>query len=169
LRLVVDTNVLISALISSQSLTGHVVELWREGRFNLLTLAEELDELDHALGHHRAYGGGGSAKALRPCCMKVVISLFSRSRSAMASIFPTLSKRILISSALSRNLSSRVRRKALFALSNAMAQSIDRAPRATSRSVSSNTARSLMVSRACSSFFLNRASSYPLEKVFAAR
>ncbi len=45
MRLVVDTNVLISALLSSRSLPAHLIELWREGRFDLLTSAEQLDEL----------------------------------------------------------------------------------------------------------------------------
>ncbi len=45
MRLVVDTNVLISALFSSQSLPAHLIELWREGRFDLLTSADQLDEL----------------------------------------------------------------------------------------------------------------------------
>jgi putative PIN family toxin of toxin-antitoxin system len=44
-RLVVDTNVLISALLSSASLPAHIVLLWREGRFDLLTSSEQLDEL----------------------------------------------------------------------------------------------------------------------------
>jgi len=42
---VVDTNILVSALFSSQSLPAHLIELWREGRFDLLTSAEQLDEL----------------------------------------------------------------------------------------------------------------------------
>lgn len=45
MRLVVDTNILVSALFSSQSLPAHLIELWREGRFDLLTSAEQLDEL----------------------------------------------------------------------------------------------------------------------------
>jgi putative PIN family toxin of toxin-antitoxin system len=44
-RLVVDTNVLISALLASTSLPAHLVTLWREGRFDLLTSADQLDEL----------------------------------------------------------------------------------------------------------------------------
>jgi putative PIN family toxin of toxin-antitoxin system len=44
-RLVIDTNVLISALLASQSLPASLIGLWREGRFNLLTSAEQLDEL----------------------------------------------------------------------------------------------------------------------------
>jgi uncharacterized protein len=45
LRLVIDTNVLISALFSSTSLPTHLVELWRQGLFDLLTSADQLDEL----------------------------------------------------------------------------------------------------------------------------
>ena len=45
MRLVIDTNILISALLSGSSLPAHLVALWREGRFDLLTCAEQLDEL----------------------------------------------------------------------------------------------------------------------------
>lgn len=45
MRVVVDTNVLISALLSSRSPPAQIVTLWREGRFELLTSAEQLDEL----------------------------------------------------------------------------------------------------------------------------
>jgi hypothetical protein len=44
-RLVVDTNVLISALLVQDSLPAQLVGLWREGRFDLLTAPEQLDEL----------------------------------------------------------------------------------------------------------------------------
>jgi uncharacterized protein len=44
-RLVIDTNVLISALLVGTSLPAHLIVLWREGRFDLLTSAEQLDEL----------------------------------------------------------------------------------------------------------------------------
>jgi putative PIN family toxin of toxin-antitoxin system len=44
-RVVIDTNVLISALLSSTSLPAHLVTLWQEGRFDLLTSADQLDEL----------------------------------------------------------------------------------------------------------------------------
>jgi len=43
--LVVDTNILISALFSTQSLPAHLIVLWREGRFDLLTSADQIDEL----------------------------------------------------------------------------------------------------------------------------
>ena len=45
MRLVIDTNILISALLSGTSLPAHLIVLWREGRFDLLTSAEQLDEL----------------------------------------------------------------------------------------------------------------------------
>jgi putative PIN family toxin of toxin-antitoxin system len=44
-RLVIDTNILISALLVSASLPAHFVVLWREGRFDLFTSAEQVAEL----------------------------------------------------------------------------------------------------------------------------
>jgi putative PIN family toxin of toxin-antitoxin system len=44
-RLVIDTNILISALLAGTSLPAHLIVLWREGRFDLLTSADQLDEL----------------------------------------------------------------------------------------------------------------------------
>jgi putative PIN family toxin of toxin-antitoxin system len=44
-RLVIDTNILISALLVSASLPAHLVVLWREGRFDVLTSAEQVEEL----------------------------------------------------------------------------------------------------------------------------
>lgn len=45
MRLVVDTNVLISGLLIETSLAAHLIVLWRQGRFDLLTSAEQVDEL----------------------------------------------------------------------------------------------------------------------------
>ena len=45
MRLVVDTNILISALLSEKSLPAHLIGLWRAGYFDVLTSAEQLDEL----------------------------------------------------------------------------------------------------------------------------
>ena len=45
MRLVVDTNILVSALLAAASLPAQLVVLWRTGRFELLTAAEQLDEL----------------------------------------------------------------------------------------------------------------------------
>jgi putative PIN family toxin of toxin-antitoxin system len=43
--LVIDTNILISALLVQGSLPAHLIALWREGKFELLTAADQLDEL----------------------------------------------------------------------------------------------------------------------------
>ncbi len=45
MRLVVDTNVLVSALLSGASLSAHLIEMWRQGRFDLLTSTQQLEEL----------------------------------------------------------------------------------------------------------------------------
>lgn len=45
MRLVIDTNIIISALLAGASLPAHLIVLWREGRFDLLTSADQLDEL----------------------------------------------------------------------------------------------------------------------------
>ena len=45
MRLVVDTNILISALLVQASLPALLIELWREGKFDLLMSSEQLDEL----------------------------------------------------------------------------------------------------------------------------
>ena len=45
MRLVIDANILISALLVGSSLPAHLIALWREGRFDLLTSADQLDEL----------------------------------------------------------------------------------------------------------------------------
>jgi putative PIN family toxin of toxin-antitoxin system len=42
-RLVIDTNILISALLSETSLPAHLIILWRSRRFDLLTSADQLD------------------------------------------------------------------------------------------------------------------------------
>jgi len=44
-RLIIDTNILVSALLAATSLPAQLVVLWRAGRFDLLTMAEQLDEL----------------------------------------------------------------------------------------------------------------------------
>jgi len=45
LRLVIDTNILISALLAGTSLPAQLIVRWRVGWFDLLTAAEQLDEL----------------------------------------------------------------------------------------------------------------------------
>lgn len=44
MRLVIDTNVLISALLSGTSLPADLLHLWRNGLFELLMSADQLDE-----------------------------------------------------------------------------------------------------------------------------
>jgi hypothetical protein len=44
-RLVIDTNIMISALLSGASLPAHLIDLWREGRFDLLSSPEQIEEL----------------------------------------------------------------------------------------------------------------------------
>jgi len=43
--LVIDTNILVSALLATNSLPAQLVVLWRAGRFDLLTTEEQLDEI----------------------------------------------------------------------------------------------------------------------------
>ena len=45
MRVILDTNVLVSALLYEHSPPYQLVTLWRQGRFTLLTSAEQLDEL----------------------------------------------------------------------------------------------------------------------------
>jgi hypothetical protein len=45
LRVVLDTNVLVSALLGSASSSARLLALWREGRFALLTSPTQLEEL----------------------------------------------------------------------------------------------------------------------------
>ena len=40
-----DTNILVSALLAATSLPAHLLGLWRQGRFDMLTSAEQIDEL----------------------------------------------------------------------------------------------------------------------------
>ena len=45
MRLVIDTNVLLSALLSSASPPAQIVALWRSRKFELLTATEQLDKI----------------------------------------------------------------------------------------------------------------------------
>jgi len=48
MRVVLDTNILISALITSVSPSAQVFALWRSRRFDLLTCAQQLEEFARA-------------------------------------------------------------------------------------------------------------------------
>jgi putative PIN family toxin of toxin-antitoxin system len=45
MRVVLDANLLVSALLGESSPPGQLVARWRQGRFTLLTAAPQLDEL----------------------------------------------------------------------------------------------------------------------------
>lgn len=45
MRLVLDTNILISALLSEQSLPAQILAHWRKGQFTLLCCDEQIEEL----------------------------------------------------------------------------------------------------------------------------
>lgn len=45
MRVVLDTNVLVSALLVELSLPAQLITHWRQGRFDLLTAVPQLDEL----------------------------------------------------------------------------------------------------------------------------
>ena len=45
MRVVLDTNILVSALLIETSLPAKLISLWRVGKFTLLSAEEQLDEL----------------------------------------------------------------------------------------------------------------------------
>ncbi len=53
LRLVIDTNILISALIRKDTTPFYLYRAWREGRFELLTSQAQLDEIERVMGYAR--------------------------------------------------------------------------------------------------------------------
>ena len=53
MKIVLDTNVLVSGLISQGSPPGGLTEAWRSGRFTLLTSRAQLIEFRRVLGYER--------------------------------------------------------------------------------------------------------------------
>ncbi|MGH8225889.1 MAG: putative toxin-antitoxin system toxin component, PIN family [Gammaproteobacteria bacterium] len=53
MRLVLDTNVLLSGLMYPQSTPGRIVSVWREGRFDLIMSREQLTEIARVLGYRK--------------------------------------------------------------------------------------------------------------------
>src|ERR1017187_5122473 len=49
MRVVLDTNILVSALLVQQGHPGAIYRAWQEGSFTLVTCAEQLDELKATL------------------------------------------------------------------------------------------------------------------------
>lgn len=53
MRILLDTNIIISGLLSSESPPGKLIQGWLDGRFDLVTSQAQLDELLRALGYER--------------------------------------------------------------------------------------------------------------------
>jgi putative PIN family toxin of toxin-antitoxin system len=60
MRVVIDTNILVSALIATAGQPAVIVDTWLDGKFTLLTCAEQLDELRATLHKPRV------AKLIKP-------------------------------------------------------------------------------------------------------
>ncbi|MEZ4637639.1 MAG: putative toxin-antitoxin system toxin component, PIN family [Caldilineaceae bacterium] len=56
MRVVLDTNVLISALISSQGAPAQIFSLWRSGDIEIIASHETLDELKRVLAYPKIAG-----------------------------------------------------------------------------------------------------------------
>jgi len=54
MRVVLDTNILVSALIAPSGNPAAIYNAWEQGKFTLLTCGEHLDELRAALQKPRA-------------------------------------------------------------------------------------------------------------------
>ena len=77
---VVDTNVLLSALISSTGPPDRIYQAWREKRFDIVTCPEQLAELRTASRYPRL------ANAVRPYKFGVLINQLKKSLIAAKSI-----------------------------------------------------------------------------------
>ncbi len=51
MRLLLDTNIIVSGLLSPKGAPGKLVRAWLDGRFELVTSEEQLDELRRVLGY----------------------------------------------------------------------------------------------------------------------
>lgn len=56
MRVVLDTNVLVSAFVSSKGAPAQVFNLWREGKLEIVTSPEAIDELKRVLTYPRLRG-----------------------------------------------------------------------------------------------------------------
>jgi putative PIN family toxin of toxin-antitoxin system len=71
MRVVLDTNILVSALLIQTGYPAAIYRTWREGHFTLLTCAEQLDELRATLrkpaiaGRIKPYKAGGLVNELK--------------------------------------------------------------------------------------------------------
>ena len=53
MRLLLDTNILVSGLLTSKGAPGNLVRAWLDPRFELVTSEEQIDELRRVLGYER--------------------------------------------------------------------------------------------------------------------
>ena len=53
MRLLLDTNIIVSGLLSSKGPPGKLLRAWLDGRFELVTSQEQIGELRRVLGYER--------------------------------------------------------------------------------------------------------------------
>jgi len=53
MRLIIDTNVLLTALMSPASPSAQILTLWRSRKFNILTAPDQLDEISRVTRYPR--------------------------------------------------------------------------------------------------------------------
>jgi putative PIN family toxin of toxin-antitoxin system len=56
MRVVLDTNVLISAFVSSKGAPAQIFDLWREGKLEIVTSQEAIDEIKRVITYPRIRG-----------------------------------------------------------------------------------------------------------------
>lgn len=66
MRLLLDTNILVSGLISPNGAPGRLVRAWLDDRFELVTAVEQIDELRRVVahGHLAPYISAGQSRDL---------------------------------------------------------------------------------------------------------
>ena len=80
MRVVLDTNVLVSALISSGTPPGLLYEAWTQGEFELVTSRAQIAELERVLAYER----------LRPYIAPTEAEALCETIDAMATVVETL-------------------------------------------------------------------------------
>ena len=53
MRILLDTNIIVAGFLSPKGPPGRLVRAWLQGRFELVTSQEQLDELARVLGYQR--------------------------------------------------------------------------------------------------------------------
>jgi putative PIN family toxin of toxin-antitoxin system len=52
-RIVLDTNVIVSGLLIPHSIPGQLLSLWEDEQFELITSIEQIDEVSHVLAYDK--------------------------------------------------------------------------------------------------------------------